>query len=76
MEMDRKKFIEALMDYFGAEIDLRGSTAEQYKRACGQVFRSLRDLEMVLPNFRGKRRYVHLGHTFGPFGFKIESEEK
>jgi hypothetical protein len=71
MEMDERKFYEALMEYFKRrEKDCTALDKEMIQIITSRLVQLVSTLRSE-PLYR-KDKKVHLGHTFGPFGFKVE----
>ena len=70
MKITRNQFIEAIGKYFTDEMEK--SKGSPYGTHCRLLVRELNLLIIVQREARKSRERVHLGHTFGPFGFKVD----
>ena len=72
MEITEKQFIRALIDHFEKmALQWKGSqTGSLVLIEIEKIVDSLKELEKWSGSM--DKNKVHLGHTFGPFGFKIE----
>ena len=72
MEITEREFHRAVLAYFEKlhkEVGRVGWTADNIEK----VTKELRDLVAMDSKIKGREKVmVHLGHTFGPFGFKIK----
>lgn len=78
MEMTKHDFVKALIKYFSRELAEKTKSREQLTKATGElsgdVYGALVKLADQMEHSPVKDEKVHIGHTFGPFGFEIKED--
>ena len=70
MEISKEVFLMRLSRYFQKEE--RSQKNEEYTRACREAEAGLLHLSVCQHKYGTKDEKVHIGKTFGVFGFDIE----